>query len=210
MLVRMRNKIEVTEGEKGMREEQYLTGNCIKRTLGYFLVMLLSLFLGLILNCDILTQKEEIFYEILNTFIPIGYILLEGMLFIMGYVGLYVRRRATFIYRFACILSCGIFAVVTGIYLFAFNDSFITFSMIIYGAITFSSLVLYYRLTDQQMTCVRYELLWPAIYVIALSAYMGFLVREYLVEGHDGFDLLVPLLIAFFYECFLFFSRILK
>lgn len=186
----------------------YLTDNFWKRTLGYFLVAILAVLLG----CSITKYWDniciqQIVYCMKISWKLFGYLIITALLFIASYVSLYTNRCAKNGYKVIVGVECLLFIGMISFGLDFKKNASLSVLLILYGVITLSAMLFYYRLVGEQLEYVRYELLWPAIYTIALSAYMGYTL-VYCSGKQIGFSHLFPVLLLLLYEYVLFLSNI--
>ncbi len=145
-----------------------------------------------------------------ENWISASYIILTAALFIAGFVTLYHQRSINKGYKVIVVSDCILFVAMIYFFLNFFKDNNFFFLLILYGTLSLSAMLFYYRLSENQFEFVRYELVWPAIYTIALSAYMGYVLVLYSSGNEGGVSLIVPILVLLLYEYVLFLSDIPK
>lgn len=197
------------ENELVSETHSYLGDNKVKRTLGYCVVLILSFLLGCGISVQFNNIKLQQFVIPSNiNLIFIGYVILSAVLFIAAYVSLYANKCASYGYKIIVGLECSMFIIMISLGLIYVLNSRFYVLLLVYGTINLSSMLFYFRLSGQQLEYVRYELVWPALHIIALSAYMGYILFEYITNQEIEITFFIPVLLILLYEYVLFLSNI--
>ncbi len=193
------------------KKKLYLVDNYWWRTSGYVIVDLLAFVFGLLFAVSVEDIEERVIVACLRQMLPsIIYSVLTAILFLAGYVSIYLEKRVNVGYKVIVLMNCSLFICMVYMLLNVFENNRLLFVLPLYGIISLSGVLFYCRLTAEQLECVRYELLWPAIYTIALSAYMGYALMYSCYKGNDDFSIYIPVLLLIVYEYVLFLSDIPK
>lgn len=177
-----------------------------KRIIGYMVVVICCFMMGVFIAIDSLNDSIE---KILKYFLTIDNIIyffimsVEYLMFLLQYVMRYKSKQCT---NLANIIFVQILLIIINV-LYGLKTSgpnpWIT---LLVSAISLVGVVCYHNLSDVSLNIVRFELVWPSIYIVAISTYSGYYFVLCSVQKNSSYDILVSYGIFLFYTVIVFLS----
>lgn len=152
-----------------------MTKEDIKRILYYWIVFFCCLFVGGFIAIDYLSATGNNFEKIISVK-SFGYLLLIAgsyFIFLAQYVLRYKQKRCKLIDCIALVY------MIFGIFIFFILEEQIKNITSIILVISFIGTWFYGRLSDTSLYIVRFELIWPSVFTVAIPIYTGYVVMSY-------------------------------
>lgn len=184
-----------------------ITKSDIKRILQYFVVVICCILVGCFIGIDYLNLSLNDIIKIISARKNLLYILiisLQYFMFLMEYVLRYNSQKdksAPFSLFVEGVLLIILF--IMGDFRTPNTNCYIALSI---SLISLVSSLFYHYLSDISLNIVRFELIWPSLYIVAISIYTGYSLIKYGLVENESANLLTSYFIFMVYTFFVFCS----